>query len=402
VACVLRLSFGSVARVRACPARLAPLRVLRLFVCGGHHVREAYRPRWLTALRRLRSSGALGRPMPGLRLARAGLLDHFSATIPGEPSALREEFPGFAQRPIVNLDLPPNPPTRGPPPPPPPHPQRKSPTKEKPGRPPDRAPVPSPTTPHRPPRDRFTCPAARPPGLILNLIQGKLGPRSHRWSPSNSRRTIRMTRSPVLFFFLLFFFFFFVSLYIPCAPRSAYRRGCSGGAAHGDNIEKPLSLDQSQSTGLSRRQMSLFKRDLNCVTQALLTPRDAPAARARAAAADRNCPSWISHGVRISVPPHSPSATAFNSGIRPERRAQDSASSAARRDARGCTGRHHLIILIRRARVARGRRILRELCGLSAALGAMKKRKTTWLLCRSGNLMRRPMTRGSFVGWRQI
>src|SRR5450432_1723359 len=67
-----------------------------LFVCGGINVRDAVSPALLTQLRRFadRRVPLGGLCTGGYALARAGLLDSFSATIHWENlSALREEFP---------------------------------------------------------------------------------------------------------------------------------------------------------------------------------------------------------------------------------------------------------------------------------------------------------------------
>jgi transcriptional regulator GlxA family with amidase domain len=184
-----------------------------LFVCGGINVREAVSPALLTALRRLADRrvplGALC--TGGYALARAGLLDNFSATIHWENlSALREEFPRVRiSDQLFTID-----------------------------------------------RDRFTCSGGTAPlDLMLNLIQGKLGPRisqlvSEQFIVDRVRKDTDRQ-------------------YIPLrAQVGVSHRGLIRVAQlMEENIEKPLSLEKiAKATGLSRRQIErLFKRDLNCV-----------------------------------------------------------------------------------------------------------------------------------------
>src|SRR6204780_476501 len=191
--------------------RLEPLDIL--FVCGGINVREAVSPALLTALRRLADRrvplGALC--TGGYALARAGLLDDFSATIHWENlSALREEFPRVRiNDQLFTID-----------------------------------------------RDRFTCSGGTAPlDLMLNLIQLKLGPRiSQLVSKQFFVDRVRKDTD---------------RQYIPLrAQIGVSHRGLIRVAQlMEDNIEKPLSLEEiAKSTGLSRRQIGrLFKRDLNCV-----------------------------------------------------------------------------------------------------------------------------------------
>src|SRR5277367_1773016 len=184
-----------------------------LFVCGGINVREAVSAPLLTALRRLADRrvplGALC--TGGYALAKAGLLDNFSATIHWENlSALREEFPRVRiSDQLFTID-----------------------------------------------RDRFTCSGGTAPlDLMLNLIQARLGPRisqlvSEQFIVDRVRKDTDRQ-------------------YIPLrAQVGVSHRGLIRVAQlMEENIEKPLSLEKiAKSTGLSRRQIErLFKRDLNCV-----------------------------------------------------------------------------------------------------------------------------------------
>jgi transcriptional regulator GlxA family with amidase domain len=184
-----------------------------LFVCGGINIREAVSPALLTALRRIADRGVpLGALCTGgYALARAGLLDHFRATIHWENlSALREEFPRVRiSDQLFTID-----------------------------------------------RNRFTCSGGTAPlDLMLNLIEVRLGARiSQRVSEQFILERVRKDHD---------------RQYVPLRARvGVSHRGLLRVAQLMEaNIEKPLSLEQiAKSTGLSRRQIErLFKRDLNCV-----------------------------------------------------------------------------------------------------------------------------------------
>lgn len=184
-----------------------------LFVCGGINVREAVSPALLTGLRRLADRRvALGALCTGgYALARAGLLDHFKATIHWENlSALREEFPRvLISDQLFTID-----------------------------------------------RNRYTCSGGTAPlDLMLNLIQSKLGSRiSQLVSEQFIVDRVRTDTD---------------RQYIPLrAQLGLSHRGLIRVAQlMEENIEKPLSLEKiAKATGLSRRQIErLFKRDLNCV-----------------------------------------------------------------------------------------------------------------------------------------
>ena len=191
--------------------KLGPVDIL--FVCGGINIREAVSPALLTALRRVAERrvplGALC--TGGYALAKAGLLDNFRATIHWENlSALREEFPRvLISDQLFTID-----------------------------------------------RNRFTCSGGTAPlDLMLNLIEGKLGPRiSQRVSEQFIVDRVRKDRD---------------RQYVPLRARvGVSHRGLIRVAQiMEENIEKPLSLEKiAKATGLSRRQIErLFKRDLNCV-----------------------------------------------------------------------------------------------------------------------------------------
>lgn len=184
-----------------------------LFVCAGVNVREAVSPLLLSQLRRLADRriplGALC--TGGYALAKAGLLDHYKATIHWENlSALREEFPRVRiSDQLFTID-----------------------------------------------RERFTCSGGTAPlDLMLHLIQLKLGSRisqlvSEQFIVDRVRKDTDRQ-------------------YIPLrAQIGLSNRGLIRVAQlMEENIEKPLSLDKiAKATGLSRRQIErLFKRDLNCV-----------------------------------------------------------------------------------------------------------------------------------------
>jgi transcriptional regulator GlxA family with amidase domain len=184
-----------------------------LFVCGGINIREAVSSALLSALRRLAERrvplGALC--TGGYALAKAGLLDNFRATIHWENlSALREEFPRVRiSDQLFTID-----------------------------------------------RNRYTCSGGTAPlDLMLNLIEGKLGPRiSQRVSEQFIVDRVRKDSD---------------RQYVPLRARVgiSHRGLIRVAQIMEENIEKPLSLEKiARSTGLSRRQIErLFKRDLNCV-----------------------------------------------------------------------------------------------------------------------------------------
>ena len=200
--------------------RLAPVGALEqvgrvdiLFVCGGIDVRATVSPRLSTALRRLAEHGT---PLGGLctggyALARAGLLDHYRATIHWENlSALREEFP----RVLINDQL------------------------------------------YTIDRDRYTCSGGVAPlDLMLRLIEEKLGGEIARLvSEQFIVERIRTDQD---------------RQYVPLRAQVGVSHQSLIKVAQlmEANIEKPLSLDAiAKRTGLSRRQIErLFKRHLNCV-----------------------------------------------------------------------------------------------------------------------------------------
>jgi transcriptional regulator GlxA family with amidase domain len=184
-----------------------------LFVCGGVHVREAVSPALLTALRRIAEKKVAlgGLCTGGYALAKAGLLDHFRATIHWENlSALREQFPRVRiSDQLFTID-----------------------------------------------RDRFTCSGGTAPlDLMLHLIQLRLGPRisqlvSEQFVLDRVRKDTERQYIPL-------------RAQIGLSHRSLIRVA----QLMEENIEKPLSLESiAKSSGLSRRQIErLFKRELNCV-----------------------------------------------------------------------------------------------------------------------------------------
>ena len=190
---------------------LAPMDIV--FVCGGVNVRDAVSPALITELRRLNDRGVpLGALCTGgYALARAGLLDHYRATIHWENlPALREEFPRVRiSDQVFSID-----------------------------------------------RERYTCSGGTAPlDLMLNLIRARLGPRI---SESISEQFIvdRVRKDTD-------------RQYVPLRAQVgvAHRGLIRVAQLMEENIEKPLSLDKiAKATGLSRRQIErLFKRDLNCV-----------------------------------------------------------------------------------------------------------------------------------------
>ncbi len=184
-----------------------------LFVCGGIDVREAVSNPLLAALRRLaeRRVGLGALCTGGYALARAGLLDHYRATIHWENlPALREEFPRVhLNDQVFSID-----------------------------------------------RDRYTASGGTAPlDLMLNLIQLKHGPRiSQLVSEQFLLERVRSDQD---------------RQYVPLRAQVG---GSHGGMIRvaqlmEENIEKPLSLERiAHATGLSRRQIErLFRRHLDCV-----------------------------------------------------------------------------------------------------------------------------------------
>jgi len=184
-----------------------------LFVCGGINVREAVSGPVLAALRRLAERriklGALC--TGGYALARAGLLDHYQATIHWENlSALREEFPRVRLNgQVFSID-----------------------------------------------RDRYTASGGTAPlDLMLNLIQLKHGLRiSQQVSEQFLLERVRSHQD---------------RQYVPLRAQVGDSHGNLIRVAQlmEDNIEKPLSLERiAEATGLSRRQIErLFRRHPDCV-----------------------------------------------------------------------------------------------------------------------------------------
>lgn len=184
-----------------------------LFVCGGVNVREAVTPALLSTLRRQSERGiALGGLCTGgYALAKAGLLDHYRATIHWENlPALREEFPAVQiSSQVFSID-----------------------------------------------RQRYTCSGGTAPlDLMLNLIQLQHGRRiSQQVSEQFVLERVRNDQD---------------SQYIPLRAQLGVSHHSLIKVAQlmEKNVEKPLALDRiAKSSGLSRRQIErLFKRYLGCV-----------------------------------------------------------------------------------------------------------------------------------------
>jgi transcriptional regulator GlxA family with amidase domain len=184
-----------------------------LFVCGGIGVREAVTTPLLAALRRHaeRRVGLGALCTGGYALARAGLLDHYRATIHWENlAALREEFPRvLLNDQVFSID-----------------------------------------------RDRYTASGGTAPlDLMLNLIRLKHGPRiSQQVSEQFVLERVRDAEDRQV---------------VPLRARvgTAHRGMIEVARLMEEHIEKPLSLeDIARSTGLSRRQIErLFRRHLDCV-----------------------------------------------------------------------------------------------------------------------------------------
>jgi transcriptional regulator GlxA family with amidase domain len=184
-----------------------------LFVCGGINVREAVSNPLLAVLRRLaeRRIGLGALCTGGYALARAGLLDHYQATIHWENlPALREEFPRVhLNDQVFSID-----------------------------------------------RDRYTASGGTAPlDLMLNLIQLKHGLRiSRQVSEQFLLERVRSDQD---------------RQYVPLRAQVGGSQGNMIRVAQlmEENIEKPLSLERiAHATGLSRRQIErLFRRHLDCV-----------------------------------------------------------------------------------------------------------------------------------------
>ena len=184
-----------------------------LFVCGGIDVREAVSNALLAALRRLgeRRVGLGALCTGGYALARAGLLDHYRATIHWENlPALREEFPRVQLNDqVFSID-----------------------------------------------RDRYTASGGTAPlDLMLNLIQLKHGLRiSQQVSEQFVVERVRSDQD---------------RQYVPLRAQVGSSHGNMIRVAQmmEENIERPLSLERiAHATGLSRRQIErLFRRHLDCV-----------------------------------------------------------------------------------------------------------------------------------------
>ena len=181
-----------------------------LFVCGGIDVRTSVSPAVLSALRRVSERriplGALC--TGGYALAKAGLLDHYRATIHWENlTALREEFPRVQLRDqLFTID-----------------------------------------------RDRFTCSGGIAPlDLMLTLVKEKLGPKtSQAISEQFILDRVRDARD---------------RQYVPLRAQIGVSHASLIQVAQlmDQHIEEPLSLDRiAAAAGLSRRQIErLFKRHL--------------------------------------------------------------------------------------------------------------------------------------------
>ena len=184
-----------------------------LFVCGGINVREAVSAPLFAALRRLaeRRIGLGALCTGGYALARAGLLDHYRATIHWENlSSLREEFPRVQLNDqVFSID-----------------------------------------------RDRYTASGGTAPlDLMLNLIQLKHGLRvSQLVSEQFVLERVRSAED---------------RQYVPLRAQvgGSHRNMIKVAELMEENIEKPLSLEHiARTTGLSRRQIErLFRRHLDCV-----------------------------------------------------------------------------------------------------------------------------------------